>query len=222
MIKGNYIIGISSFLKSIVPNSCKVRIGSINENQSKLATQEDSLAEGYSLNRRKEFTAGRTIAKDILTEMGVSQTPIMRDSHGCPIWPPSIVGSISHKKNLCGVLIGSEEVYKSVGFDIEITERLSSDIWLTFSTFDEIKQAEKLGIDNSLFANMLFSSKEAVFKCLFPIHNTNTPSLSQILLEVHPSSNHYSFSYKFCKTHCFGGISVDNNYTISWCLLCSG
>ena len=46
--------------------------------------------------RRREFSAGRTCARQALRELGCADAPIVHNQNGAPLWPPGIVGSITH------------------------------------------------------------------------------------------------------------------------------
>ena len=49
--------------------------------------------------RRREFSAGRTCARQALRELGCADAPIVQDQNGAPLWPPGIVGSITHSND---------------------------------------------------------------------------------------------------------------------------
>jgi 4'-phosphopantetheinyl transferase EntD len=69
------------------------------------------------------YRAGRVAARSALQCIGVKPSPIVHDSHGAPIFPPFISGSISHKNNLAlsGVIKTNDFLPNTVmiGVDIE-------------------------------------------------------------------------------------------------------
>ena len=61
-----------------------------------LLAQEAAQIRGAGRSRRQEFTAARTCARQALRELGLPETAILRGEHREPLWPPGIVGSITH------------------------------------------------------------------------------------------------------------------------------
>ena len=48
------------------------------------------------LKRRLDFAAGRVCARRAMAQLGVDGLPLLVGEKGQPVWPPGIVGSISH------------------------------------------------------------------------------------------------------------------------------
>ena len=214
------ILELVQRLKVMTPDSISTQFDFIGKCQLELNQKEALLTKNMSVARRREFIAGRTIVKRMLQDKGINNFPLLMDSYGCPAWPTGTTGSISHKGSICGVLLTDNKCYQSLGFDLEKTESLDQGVWKVFSTSDEINQAISLGLEEGMFANMLFSAKEAIFKCLFPIYTNKTPSILKIEIEVKAhKKNHFTFSFSFSGAIIHGSVATTQDYTISWCSL---
>jgi len=90
--------------------------------------------------RVAEFATGRACARRALAELGVTGFALRVGADREPLWPEGLTGSITHTSGFCGVVVA------------EKTAALS------------------LGVDRSVaMASVLFSAKEAFFKCQFPL-----------------------------------------------------
>ncbi|MCA8969895.1 MAG: 4'-phosphopantetheinyl transferase superfamily protein [Planctomycetes bacterium] len=93
---------------------------------------------------------------------------------GAPIWPDGFTGSISHSKKRVLVAIGRRTEHASIGIDIEEQSRnVSMKILTRIATSRERDWIEH-GIDDALRTPRerllaVFSSKEAIFKALWPL-----------------------------------------------------
>jgi len=124
-------------------------------------------------NRKREFLTGRYLASIALEKLGVQAAHINRDSRGAPIWPPQIIGSISHEKDIIAVYLCLNSEYAGIGIDIHFA--LSDEKTLTIakfveSSFDSLTAdwSKLTGLSYSHLVNALFCAKEAALKSLPP------------------------------------------------------
>lgn len=190
--------------------------GSIPYNQKPLYREEKTIISGASKSQIREFTAGRAIAKKALKGLGMVPGPILRGAEGCPVWPKGSYGSISHKGGVCGALVGTAANYFSAGIDIEYVESLDKSVWSAFAAIEEVAQGRQNGLSESVFANVLFSAKESLFKCLFPVFEEATPPISKLKVGVSPSGRDYALEARVGEACCFGGVICRRRYLISW------
>lgn len=210
---------ITSQINYLLPNSCYLATGKLSDYQNELSQIESLSIKGCSLPRIKEFKAGRSIAKEAANFLGIELFSISRDDNGCPLWPTPIVGSISHKAGFCGALLGMKDDCSSIGLDIEFVERLQENVWETFALPLELEQATACNIEASLFANILFSVKEAFFKCLYPLYYPSHPTLSDIIVIAKPIHKSYlETKVSFNNKEYAGGVVFDSKVLISWVL----
>lgn len=166
---------ISQELEKLLPRDVKLCLDFIQNCQGPLHAEELKYVQGCDDARRKEFVAGRNLARLLLSRLKAEDGPLLRKADGSPLWPNGIVGSISHKSAVCGVLATASEEYSSLGLDIEIPEDLEADIWNVFSTPKELEQYQNTNFTQGQFANVLFSAKEAVFKAICQQHTALSP-----------------------------------------------
>jgi enterobactin synthetase component D len=126
--------------------------------------------DGAVPSRRMEFVAGRACAQRALRTLlpGFSGTvPINPDRD--PRWPAGIVGSLTHSGTIAAAAVARASDALGLGIDVE-----------AIISPDTVKSVQRLiasagegpapkGYTDELYATLLFSAKEAVFKCLFPI-----------------------------------------------------
>ena len=209
---------ITSRVSGLLPAGMVLRTGKIHQYQRPLAREEEQLIQEAQPHRLREFTAGRAIAKEAMQHLGVESVPIGRSEDGCPLWPPSVVGSISHKGGLCGAIVADSTFCAAVGFDIEFMEHLDRDVWKTFASEEEISQAALCDMEKSCFANILFSAKEAHFKALYPLLGQQAPSLAKITLLVKNHNNHIVTSFAGNGVSTCGGIVCGPQASLAWAL----
>lgn len=132
---------------------------------------ELDLAATFSNHKRKlAFILGRTAAHQALEKLGLRNAIILKANSGAPVWPKGFCGSIAHsvqsKQQAAAVaLAASEENYKSIGLDIECLDRVISPKLIK----KICNQSEIALISKTTSALLIFSCKEAIYKCLFPI-----------------------------------------------------
>src|SRR5437016_3123123 len=81
--------------------------------------EESALGPKAIARRREVFALGRAAARDALGELGVVDVAIGRGEAGQPVWPPGIVGAISHSADVAVALVGRQAEYAGLGIDIE-------------------------------------------------------------------------------------------------------
>ena len=132
--------------------------------------EEALLGPNATARRRFYFALGRAAARDALAELGVGPVAIRRGPAGEPVWPPGVVGAITHTGDLAVAVVGWQTDYAGLGVDLErLSPGLSSRAERLVCT-----PAERAWIGDGVQASrgtMLFSAKEAVFKALFPIEH---------------------------------------------------
>jgi len=129
--------------------------------------QED--VAGAAQTRIEQFTAGRVCSRIALGRLGVaSTTPIPRGEDRAPIWPPGFVGSISHTDTWCAAAVARGEDVRSIGIDLEPATPLKESLWRRVCTVKERGWLSELP-EPGLTGKILFSAKEAVYKCQYPI-----------------------------------------------------
>lgn len=131
---------------------------------------EEALLSTALPRRKREFRAGRVCARRVLAQLGVFDSPLLAGRHGEPIWPVGFTGSISHCDDYCVVVATRVGHVLSIGLDVENADAVPERIGERICTPDESVWIRSLpdGERRQGLA-VLFSVKECVYKCLYPI-----------------------------------------------------
>lgn len=144
--------------------------GRIDRLQLPLHAAEEMFVRDAVERRRMEFTAGRTCARAVLEQHGIAECTLGMGPRREPLWPDGVVGSISHAAGYCVAAACTRTRMTGIGIDIEAATPLSETLFDLVCTPHESawcqKQPERLA---GLLAKFLFSAKESVFKCLYPV-----------------------------------------------------
>jgi len=117
--------------------------------------------------RRREFVTGRACARRALEKLGVASAAIPSGRNGEPVWPPGVVGSITHCARYRACAVARLGEVASIGIDAEPNAPLPDGVLedVAFGTELELAAADwPVQMDR-----LLFSAKEAVYKAWFPL-----------------------------------------------------
>lgn len=125
---------------------------------------------GARSERQGEFATGRTLARRALAALGLEADAIPRGAAREPIWPAGVTGSISHSGELCVAALAMQTSVRSIGIDIELTPQIEPALWPSICSPTELVMLESLpAFQRPDEVARVFSSKEAAFKCQFPL-----------------------------------------------------
>jgi 4'-phosphopantetheinyl transferase EntD len=120
--------------------------------------------------RIQDFTVGRTCAHRALSKLGVVDFSLLAGPKREPIWPPGIVGSITHTTGYGAAVVARQQNVRSVGIDCEVIDSVDEDLWSQICTPSEIERLGGLPPDQRLrHGALIFAAKEAFYKCQFPL-----------------------------------------------------
>jgi 4'-phosphopantetheinyl transferase EntD len=117
--------------------------------------------------RRREVAFGRACARRALAELGLPATPIGRGEGGAPVWPPGILGSITHTRDVAAAAVIRAGDVRGLGIDLESLAEVSRGPEL-FAAITTASERARLAASPQLAA-VVFSAKESVYKCLYPL-----------------------------------------------------
>jgi len=143
----------------------------IDEREEALTTEEFPLASDMRPRRRREFAAGRRVARRALTALGEAHAAISIGSGGEPLWPLGIAGSLSHTATHAAALVSRGPQHASVGIDLDDHRLIGEAAAADLMTEEEIAVvvAQGWAHDRLLAQNAVFCAKEALFKCQYPL-----------------------------------------------------
>lgn len=133
-----------------------------------LFPSEMSYIAGAVPKRQSEFAMGRWCARRALLSLGIPPTVIGIGKGKSPIWPPKIVGSISHCHGYSCALVGNAKL--GIGVDAEYVKpegaQTIQESVLQWGEKSALPIRSDPGYVRSLY--LVFSAKETLFKCLYP------------------------------------------------------
>lgn len=121
---------------------------------------------------RQYFEAGRQCAAAAVRALrgGPLATPVGRGAAGEPLWPEGLTGSITHKDGFVWAAVARTADALSLGIDAE--RRIDDGCAGRISRVVALPQERDAGgsaLAPALRIALLFSIKESVFKCLYPL-----------------------------------------------------
>jgi enterobactin synthetase component D len=121
--------------------------------------------------RQQEFLAGRWCAKQALQCLGAGSTHVAMAEDRAPVWPDGVVGSITHTGDFAAAAVAWAVDIAALGIDSEqIVDPAAARDIADVCMVDE-PTLFNAAHDRSFceFCTFVFSAKESVFKCLFPL-----------------------------------------------------
>ena len=120
-----------------------------------------------SVTRRQEYLRARYLVREIL-DCSEALPPSV---HGAPSWPAGWKGSISHKDGHVAVAVSNEAQWRGLGIDVESCAKVRINIESRIIDEEEARILDAYeGIwDRPSLLAMVFSFKESIFKCHFPL-----------------------------------------------------
>ncbi|HEY4181390.1 MAG TPA: 4'-phosphopantetheinyl transferase superfamily protein [Kofleriaceae bacterium] len=133
---------------------------------------EETAAVANAVERRRvEFARGRSCARRALVELGVEPVAILMGDDRAPIWPPGVVGTISHCAKYACAAVGHASTYAGIGIDAEILQPLEAGVAKLVVSVDEARALAALPGDVP-WPCVAFSAKEAFYKAQYPWTHT--------------------------------------------------
>ena len=139
-----------------------------------LHPEEAARTEKMAPKRLSEYKLGRACVREGLARLGIDNYPFLNDTDRSPIWPPNIVGSLTHCRNLCAAALTRQGAIASLGLDAEPLRALSPAVLERITSPAERGHLENLPDPPHTggWGLLLFSAKEAFYKCYYPLTRT--------------------------------------------------
>ncbi|MFG0315806.1 MAG: 4'-phosphopantetheinyl transferase [Planctomycetota bacterium JB042] len=136
--------------------------------EGRLFPEEESSVAAAVEKRRREFRAGRTLARDALALLGVAPVALPVGERREPVWPGGVVGSITHTRGYCAVVAArTGGAVAGIGIDVEPDEPLKEALLERIALPAERDRLARHGEPTRL-GRVLFCAKEALYKAQFP------------------------------------------------------
>jgi 4'-phosphopantetheinyl transferase EntD len=120
--------------------------------------------------RVREFAAGRQCAHRVLAELGIARVPLPVSPGREPLWPPGIVGSITHTEGMCAAVAARGLHLQALGIDVEAAGAVKEELFAAICTSAELEELRGCPAPTrAVRSALIFSAKEAFHKCQYSI-----------------------------------------------------
>ncbi|MGH3835626.1 MAG: 4'-phosphopantetheinyl transferase family protein [Pseudonocardiaceae bacterium] len=136
-----------------------------------LHPQEEAVISRAVEKRRREFRTVRHCARRALRELGLPPAAVLSGEHREPLWPPGVVGSMTHCAGYRAAAVARSRDLLTVGIDAEPHQPLPPDVLEAIALADEQVRIAGLAAAHgaSHWDRILFCAKETVYKAWFPL-----------------------------------------------------
>lgn len=190
----------SSFPHSLLPDGAQWAHGHIVEEAQPLMPEEQELAEGVVPSRRRELQAGRACARKALRKVNGPHAALPADNDRVPECPEGFCVSITHTGEYVAAAAGKMEFLRSLGIDAESLSRVDRDLLPRVA--DPSEKNWLASMPDRFFPRglaLIFSGKEAAYKCVFPLHRERLDFLDarlQVKDNVRGTSGSFEVSFR--------------------------
>ena len=137
---------------------------------SRLLPEEAESVRRAVRKRVEEFAAGRACARSALAVLGIRDFALCSAVDRQPVWPPGIVGTITHTAGFCAAAVAPGSELEGIGLDSEIVGAPTTEIWSTICREEELAWVKRLPTaEQPAAVTLLFSAKESFYKCQYPL-----------------------------------------------------
>jgi 4'-phosphopantetheinyl transferase EntD len=157
-------------LDGLLPHDVVTEYGDPGEPAPELFPEEAALVANAVAKRRNEFARGRACARAALSRLGIHGFALLSGPEREPLWPGGVVGSVTHTQGFCAVAVAEARRYLGIGIDVEPALPLPAELVERVCRPDELARLSTLdGLEPLTAARLVFSAKEAAYKCQFAI-----------------------------------------------------
>jgi 4'-phosphopantetheinyl transferase EntD len=161
---------VSISLAGLFPSGVEVATADPAEAVGALFPEEEAAVVRAIEKRKREFLAGRQCARKALTQLGADAGAIPVLPNRAPGWPEGVVGSITHCTGLAAAAVAWRRDFLGLGLDAEVAEPLLPSLSRFICT--EAEERWMAGVEpppGTDWVKLIFSAKEAVYKCIGPL-----------------------------------------------------
>ncbi len=134
-----------------------------------LAPEEAAAAPSASAGRRRQLAASRACAREAIAWLGMTPAPVGSGPDREPLWPPGVVGGITHCAGYCAAAVARRDRCAAVGIDAEVDRPLPRGVVDRVARDEERAWLAARRDAGAAWDRLLFSAKESVFKAWFPL-----------------------------------------------------
>lgn len=121
--------------------------------------------------RRREFRTVRACARAALAQLGLTRPSMVPGERGAPVWPPRVVGSMTHCAGYQAAAVARDDHLAALGIDAEEHAPLPGGVVELVTSPAEREHLGQLAAADPTVSwdRLLFSAKESTYKAWFPL-----------------------------------------------------
>jgi 4'-phosphopantetheinyl transferase EntD len=156
--------------ENLIPKGVLVSAGTLESDFPPLTAKEQASIGAANGKRTRELEAGRMHARQALEKMGIYNVDIPKNKlTGAPIWPTSVVGSITHSRSVnnshVAAVVANSNQFHLLGIDAEWCDQIYPYMWAQFLTSQELYWINEAPIpERNSLACKAWTLKEAAIK----------------------------------------------------------
>lgn len=158
----------ADLIATLFPANVAVCTHRIDDHFTQLHPAEQACLGKVVQKRRNEFSTGRLCAGQALASLGIQGHPVLPGDKREPCWPAGVVGSITHSHELGVAVVSQDPRIGALGIDVETRSGISDGVRDAVCVPDELA-ALPPALNRPEVWKLIFSAKESVYKCLFPL-----------------------------------------------------
>ena len=158
-------------IEELLPSAARVSEARGDGGSEPLFAVEARLVARAVDKRRREFATGRTCARRALAAIGLPATAVPSGDRGQPLWPPGVVGSITHCQGYRACAVAHATELAAIGVDAEPHAPLPAGLIGDIALEPELAGLASLASSapDVHWGRLLFCAKEAVYKAWYPL-----------------------------------------------------
>jgi 4'-phosphopantetheinyl transferase EntD len=183
---------ITVLIDRVLPQAA-VGVEVFGDDERPIYRAEERLVAGAVGKRRREFVTGRVCAHRALAALGLPPSPVLSGARGEPLWPPGVVGTITHCEGYRACAVALEAEVSSLGIDAEPHLPLPAGVLAAISSREDRERLRETfaGDRAGHWDRLLFCVKEAVYKAWYP--RTGIPlGFADAAIEFDPAEHRFS------------------------------
>ncbi len=165
--------------------------------------------------RQHEFATGRLLARRLLARLGAPDFALLAGSDRAPIWPPGVIGSISHSHGLCVVVVSPRGALAGLGVDVEEAGAVHPELWRrVLRPEEESWLRSRPFAEQRRLAAVFFSAKEALYKAQYPITRARL-GFHDVSLELETSNGTFRARVPGFTRPLAGSFAIDDPWVLT-------
>ncbi|MEX1168180.1 MAG: 4'-phosphopantetheinyl transferase superfamily protein [Hydrogenophaga sp.] len=162
---------LSPALARVLPPCVVWHTVTIGEAVEPLFPEEAAAVAKAVVHRQAEFAAGRQAARSALRRLCGYSGPVPPGDDRAPVWPPGLVGSITHDEGLAVAAVALASDVRALGLDVDTVARFRPELEGPICTPDEVERLlqGRTPSERQRQLARVFCIKEAVYKAQYPL-----------------------------------------------------